>query len=131
MALCRIGCPRPAASRVLAFEGSFHGRTLLALHATHSPSKRAPFELDGYQCKFAPFPVWNAPDPDEEPLAPSGFYAAAATGDIAELTERFGDPEDDALLAAEVASLAAVHEALATGEYFCTMIEPMQSEGGD
>ncbi|HEY5933357.1 MAG TPA: aldehyde dehydrogenase family protein, partial [Kofleriaceae bacterium] len=131
MALCRINCERPAATRVLAFEGSFHGRTLLALHATHSPSKRAPFELDGYQCKFAPFPVWNTPDPDEEPLAPSGFYAAAATGDIAELKERFGDPDDDALLAAEVASLAAVHEALATGEYFCTMIEPMQSEGGD
>ena len=131
MVLCRINCARTTASKVLAFEGSFHGRTLLSLHATHSPSKRAPFELDGYQCKFAPFPVWHTPDPDDEPLAPSGFYAAAATADIAELTERFGDPDDDALLAAEVASLAVVHEALASGEYFCTIVEPMQSEGGD
>jgi RHH-type transcriptional regulator, proline utilization regulon repressor / proline dehydrogenase / delta 1-pyrroline-5-carboxylate dehydrogenase len=129
MALCRINCPRKDATRVLAFEGSFHGRTLLALHATHSPSKRAPFELDGYQARFAPFPVWSTPG--EEPAAPSGFYAACATGDIAELRERFGDAKDDPLLAAEVASLAAVHEALATGAYFCTIVEPMQSEGGD
>ena len=131
MALCRINCARPAATKVLAFEGSFHGRTLLALHATHSPSKRAPFELAGYECTFAPFPLWATPSADAEPKAPSGFYAAAATGAIAELVERFGDAGDDPLLAAEVASLAAVHGALATGAYFCTIIEPMQSEGGD
>ena len=129
MALCRIHCPRKAATKVLAFEGSFHGRTLLALHATHSPTKRAQFEIAGYECRFAPFPVWS--DPGDEPAAPSGFYAAAATGDIAELRERFGDAKDDALLAAEVASLVAVHEALATGEYTCAIVEPMQSEGGD
>ncbi|HWU91271.1 MAG TPA: aldehyde dehydrogenase family protein, partial [Kofleriaceae bacterium] len=129
MALCRINCPRKDATRVLAFEGSFHGRTLLALHATHSPSKRAPFELPGYQVRFAPYPLW--PEPGEEPAAPSGFYAACATGALDELRERFGDAKDDALLAAEVASLAAVHEALSSGEYFCTIIEPMQSEGGD
>ncbi|MGE0870644.1 MAG: aldehyde dehydrogenase family protein [Kofleriaceae bacterium] len=129
IALCRINCPRKDATKVLAFEGSFHGRTLLALHATHSPSKRAPFELPGYQCQFAPFPVWNTPG--DEPGAPSGFYAAAATGGIDELKERFGDAEEDPLLAAEVASLAAVHEALATGAYACVIVEPMQSEGGD
>jgi len=129
MALCRINCPRKAASKVLAFDGSFHGRTLLALHATHSPSKRAPFELAGYQCAFAPFPLWNTPG--DEPAAPSGFYAAAATGDVGELRSRFGDAADDPLLAAEVAALAHVSEALATGDYFCVMIEPMQSEGGD
>jgi RHH-type transcriptional regulator, proline utilization regulon repressor / proline dehydrogenase / delta 1-pyrroline-5-carboxylate dehydrogenase len=130
MVLCRINSPRPTARRVLAFEGSFHGRTLLALHATHSPSKRAPFELAGYECSFAPFPVWTSPG-EAEPLAPSGFYAAAASGATDELAERFGDAQEDPLLAAEVASLAAVHAALATGEYFCTIVEPMQSEGGD
>src|SRR6185295_17724301 len=127
MALCRINCARKDATKVLAFDGSFHGRLLLALHATHSPSKRAPFELAGYQCLFAPFPVWDTPNDDDEPPAPSGFYAAAATGDIADLKERFGSAKDDALLAAEVASLVAVHGALATGEYFCVMAEPMQS----
>ena len=129
LALCRINCERRDATKILAFEGSFHGRTLLAVHATHSPSKRAPFELAGYQVTFAPFPVWDTPNTDE-PAAPSGYYAAAATGDLADLRERF-DAADDPLLAAEVAALAAVHAALATGDYFCTIVEPMQSEGGD
>jgi acyl-CoA reductase-like NAD-dependent aldehyde dehydrogenase/4-aminobutyrate aminotransferase-like enzyme len=131
MALCRINCERKDATKVLAFDGSFHGRTLLSLHATHSPSKRAPFELPGYQATFAPFPVWATPNSDAEPAAPSGYYAAAASGDIKELEERFGNSKDDALLAAEVQSLAAVDAALRTGEYFCTIVEPMQSEGGD
>jgi 4-aminobutyrate aminotransferase-like enzyme/GNAT superfamily N-acetyltransferase len=130
LALCRINCERNTATKVLAFDGSFHGRTLLAVHATHSPSKRAPFELPGYQCVFAPYPIWNTPNGDE-PTAPSGYYAAAATGDIADLEERFGEAKNDPLLAAEVASLAAVDAALRTGEYFATIIEPMQSEGGD
>jgi acyl-CoA reductase-like NAD-dependent aldehyde dehydrogenase/4-aminobutyrate aminotransferase-like enzyme len=129
MALCRINCARKDATKVLAFEGSFHGRTLLSLHATHSPSKRAPFEIKGYETQFCPFPVWTTPG--EEPAAPSGFYAAAATGGIEELQERFGDAKDDALLAAEVASLAAVHAQLSTGQYTCVIVEPMQSEGGD
>ncbi len=129
MALCRINSQRPQATKVLAFDGSFHGRTWLALHATHSPSKRAPFELPGYECTFAPFPVWASPG--DEPQAPSGFYAACANADLADLRERFGDAKDDPLLAAEVGSLAAVHEAIKGGEYACVMIEPMQSEGGD
>ncbi|MCA9674511.1 MAG: aldehyde dehydrogenase family protein, partial [Myxococcales bacterium] len=129
MALARQHCPRPGATRVLAFEGSFHGRTLLSLHATHSPSKRTPFELPGHEATFVPFPVWN--EPGDEPAAPSGFYAAAAAADLAELVTRFGDAAEDPLLAAEVRALEAVHRALATGEYFCTIVEPMQSEGGD
>jgi acyl-CoA reductase-like NAD-dependent aldehyde dehydrogenase/4-aminobutyrate aminotransferase-like enzyme len=129
MALCRINAARPNATKVLAFEGSFHGRTWLALHATHSPSKRKPFELDGYQCTFAPFPVWE--QPGDEPTAPGGYYAAAATGELDELKERFGDAKDDPLLAAEVASLGAVHDAIKGGDYACVIIEPMQSEGGD
>jgi len=130
IALCRINS-KPSATKVLAFEGSFHGRTWLALHATHSPTKRAQFELAGYECKFAPFPVWNTPNADDEPTAPSGFYAACANGDLRDLVERFGDAKDDPLLAAEVASLAAVHEAIKGGEYACVIVEPMQSEGGD
>jgi RHH-type transcriptional regulator, proline utilization regulon repressor / proline dehydrogenase / delta 1-pyrroline-5-carboxylate dehydrogenase len=129
IALCRINAARPNATMVLAFEGSFHGRTWLALHATHSPSKRKPFELDGYQCTFAPFPVWE--QPGDEPTAPSGFYAACANGELDDLVERFGDAKDDALLAAEVAALAAVHAAIKGGDYACVIVEPMQSEGGD
>jgi acyl-CoA reductase-like NAD-dependent aldehyde dehydrogenase/4-aminobutyrate aminotransferase-like enzyme/GNAT superfamily N-acetyltransferase len=129
MALARLHAPRPTATKVLAFEGSFHGRTLLSIHATHSPSKRAPFELAGHEATFAPFPVWDTPG--EEPEAPSGYYAAAAAGDIGELVTRFGDADEDALLAAEVRSLERVHHALSTGTYFAVIVEPMQSEGGD
>lgn len=130
MALCRMNCDRGHATKVLAFEGSFHGRTWLSLHATHSPSKRAPFELPGYESTFAPFPLWHAPNVPQ-PSAPNGFYAAVSRGDIAKLTARFGNAKNDALLAAEVASLTAVHHALATGNYFCCIVEPMQCEGGD
>ena len=59
------------------------------------------------------------------------FYAACASGQIDELRGRFGDAKENALLAAEVASLAFVHEQLQTGAYACVIIEPMQSEGGD
>ena len=84
----------------------------------------------GYQCTFAPFPVWDARRATSRPRrAASTPRRRAATSPSS--SERFGDAKDDALLAAEVASLAAVHEALATGEYFCAIIEPMQSEGGD
>ncbi|HUH05050.1 MAG TPA: aldehyde dehydrogenase family protein, partial [Kofleriaceae bacterium] len=129
LALCKQAA-RPGASRVLAFEGSFHGRTLWALHHTYNPSKREPFQIAGHETTFAPFPVWSTPNA-EEPSAPSGFYAQAGLGEIAELVARFGATSEDPLLAAEVASLAAVHHALASGDYFVCVIEPMQSEGGD
>ena len=130
LALCRLHAKNRGANKVLAFEGGFHGRTLLALHATHSPKKRVPFEVDGYQAGFAPFPVWTTPS-DDEPNAPSGFYAAAGLGEVADLHTKYGDASEDPLLAAEVASLVAAHNALATGEYFACIVEPMQSEGGD
>lgn len=129
LALCRLNAAKKDATRILAFEGSFHGRLLLALHATHSPSKRAPYELPGYEATFAPFPTWNTPG--DEPAAPGGFYAACAAGDMDDLVERFGDAKDDPLLAAEVASLRRVHDELTSGQYMCVIVEPMQSEGGD
>ncbi len=132
LALARINCARPQATKVLAFDGSFHGRAYLTLHATHSPSKRAPFELAGYEATFAPFPVWTPALGGEEPQAPSGFYAAVRRRRrSADLIERFSDAKRDPLLAAEVKALVAVHEALASGQYFACIVEPMQSEGGD
>lgn len=130
LALCRQNAQRPGADKVLAFEGSFHGRTLWALHATFNPGKRTPYEIAGHQTTFVPFPVWHDPSRGE-PAAPSGFYAHAGLGEIDELSRRFGDASEDALLASEVASLAAVDRALASGDYFACIIEPMQSEGGD
>jgi acyl-CoA reductase-like NAD-dependent aldehyde dehydrogenase/4-aminobutyrate aminotransferase-like enzyme/GNAT superfamily N-acetyltransferase len=130
LALARLHAPGPAARRVLAFEGSFHGRTVWALHATHSPAKRVPFELSGHEVNFVPFPVWDRPGRDE-PAAPAGFFAAVAAGDVDALLARHGDPGDDPLVAAETQALVAVSRALASGEYFALIVEPMQSEGGD
>ncbi|HET6612919.1 MAG TPA: aldehyde dehydrogenase family protein [Kofleriaceae bacterium] len=127
-ALCRHHAGREK-SRVLAFEGSFHGRTLFALHTTFSPKKRTPFEIGDF-VTFAPYPVWVTPRAGEPP-APAGFYAACAAADGEALLERFGDPDDDALLSAEVAALLCCHRAWASGDFYACIIEPMQSEGGD
>ena len=40
--------------RVLAFEGSFHGRTFVTLGATSNPLKRKGVDLDGYEALFCP-----------------------------------------------------------------------------
>lgn len=128
IALAHANCKHKQARKILAFDGSFHGRTLTAIHATHSPSKRTPFELPGYEATFAPYPVWNTPG--EEPAAPSGYFAACAAGSFHDLLEKFAHSHD-ALLVSEIRALLAVHEALATKEYVCVIIEPMQCEGGD
>lgn len=132
LALCLLAAQRRGsqARKVLAFEGGFHGRTLLALHATYNPAKRGPFEIAGYEASFAPFPVWRTPHQDQ-PAAPSGFYAAAAAGDADALESQLRQDERDPLLAEEVRALVAVHAALASGEYFACIVEPMQCEGGD
>ena len=122
-ALCRL--QHPSRSRVFAFEGSFHGRTLLSLHASFNPKKRAPYELPGYEVTFAPFPKWSTPAAGE-PGAPDGWLASVAIGKLDAL-----DAGDDALLAAELETLRAVQASLSEDVYFAVAIEPMQSEGGD
>lgn len=51
--LCRVN--GPGGTRIIAFEGSFHGRSMMSLHATYNPEKRAGFELRGYEATFLPF----------------------------------------------------------------------------
>ncbi len=126
-ALCRLQAKSKKQKRVLCFEGSFHGRTLLSLHASYNPLKRGPFEMKGYEVSFAPFPVWWEPE-KAEPEAPDGFLKAAASDPD---SLRDFQSEFDCLLNEEISSLLAVHEHLASGEYFVTAVEPMQSEGGD
>ena len=127
IALCRLEAPE-GAHRLLAFEGSFHGRSLLALHLTWNKSKRAPFEIEGYEALFAPFPTWSRPS-QKEPLEPMGFRELMARGQVEQLLAAC--QADDWLLRSELESLAFVHNALAKGDVFACIIEPMQSEGGD
>ncbi|MBX7190594.1 MAG: aldehyde dehydrogenase family protein [Sandaracinaceae bacterium] len=139
-ALCRL--QKPEATKLLAFDGSFHGRTLLSLYASHSPSKRVPFEIAGYEVTFAPYPTWTSPDPIG-PSDPEGWRELLGAGDVEGFRAKFAE-HDDALIRAEAKSLLFVADALlgtprggaqGAGDrataYFAVVIEPMQSEGGD
>ena len=118
--LCRLH--GPGGRRLIAFEGSFHGRTIASLHATFNPEKRTPFEFKGYEAAFVPFPRWS--DPREEPTVDDAWIAAWSTG---------GTPDDDgdALKRSEIDSLLAVREQIKLGDVCCLIVEPMQGEGGD
>lgn len=127
-ALCRANGPKQG-KHLLAFDGSFHGRTLLSLYASHSPAKRVPFEIAGYEVTFAPFPKWTSPDA-KGPREEAAFRALASEGD-AQAILALAAASGDALLLAEAQSLVFVEQKIRTGEYFAVVIEPMQSEGGD
>lgn len=127
LALCRAAAPA-GATKVLAFEGGFHGVTLLALAASHEPAHRRPYDASGEHTVFSPWPTWAEPGPSD-PLEPPALRVACTTGeaDVVAKVPDGGDP----LLAAELASLAHVCRTLATGEIYAVVTEPMQSAGGD
>ncbi|MEM9189304.1 MAG: aminotransferase class III-fold pyridoxal phosphate-dependent enzyme [Myxococcota bacterium] len=125
LALCHAAAP--TRRKVLAFEGSFHGRTLLALHASYNPAKRGPFEFAGYEVRFSRFPVWWQPNQPEPDVA-EGFLDRVQERAFDKARELVGD---DPLAREELDVLARVDEELASGAYFAVMLEPMQSEGGD
>lgn len=52
--LARLHGPDPQRKRVLAFEGSFHGRTFLTLGATSNAAKRKGVDLPGFEAVFCP-----------------------------------------------------------------------------
>ncbi|WP_181234041.1 aminotransferase class III-fold pyridoxal phosphate-dependent enzyme [Enhygromyxa salina] len=52
--LARLHGPDPARRRVLAFDGSFHGRTLVTLGATSNPAKRKGVDMPGFEAVFCP-----------------------------------------------------------------------------
>jgi RHH-type proline utilization regulon transcriptional repressor/proline dehydrogenase/delta 1-pyrroline-5-carboxylate dehydrogenase len=128
-ALCLKNRRSDKQRKLLAFDGSFHGRTLLSLQASHSPAKRAPFEIKGYEVEYAPYAAWWAPH-DAEPEVPEWFAQAMADGRVEDALAH-GAKSHDRLLKEEVNSLAEVHRQLSSGEFFAVVIEPMQSEGGD
>ncbi|MCB9595718.1 MAG: aldehyde dehydrogenase family protein [Sandaracinaceae bacterium] len=127
-ALC-LANAKPGAKKLLAFEGAFHGRTLLALYASHTPSKRVPFQIAGYEVEFVPAPT-RAVFADGEPIEPADWTSVWGAGDVDTAKARWGSSEDPALRA-EVESLAIVAAQLDAGGYFAVAVEPMQSEGGD
>lgn len=123
---------RPGRRAVVAFEGAFHGRTMLALHTTWNPAKRQRFELAGHEARWVTLPLQSAPHlPAPEP---EGWLDAwrDRLGDARPIVAAPRDDGDqDPLLAAEIAALANVERALADDKVVCVIAEPMQSEGGE
>lgn len=112
--------------RVIAFEGSFHGRTWLSLHATHSPSKRLPFQTFEDAIEFMPFP--ENLDSNNEPGDPDGWLQAwQGNWDLA---KRFLE-SNDALLKSETETLLKIRTSALSDLPLAVLIEPMQCEGGD
>ncbi len=124
--------PNPAARQVLAFEGAFHGRMMVALASTWNPSKREPFAWPGKGSVFAPYPEMDHDDV-HQPHAPEGWcelWSQTSDEEFAGLLDKVpvaGDP----LLQEEVKSLQVVRQQLRSGNIFVILIEAMQCEGGD
>jgi 4-aminobutyrate aminotransferase-like enzyme len=123
----------PGRRRLIAFEGSFHGRSVLALHTTHSPSKRTPFEIHPSPelVDFVPFPEQK--DILQDALEPTDWISAwSKPKDAAfdkHLSTWLGSP--DPLLQSEAKSLARVREICLKERPLAILLEPMQCEGGD
>ena len=114
----------PGGRRVIAFEGSFHGRTMLSIFATWSPAKRAAYEIAGFEATFVPFPAQTG-DPYADPPEPACWrreWSSPAGG------RSF---EGDAQLATEVDALNRVEAEITAGDVLAVIIEPYQCEGGD
>jgi acetylornithine/succinyldiaminopimelate/putrescine aminotransferase/GNAT superfamily N-acetyltransferase len=116
------------ANKVLAFEGSFHGRMMITLAATWNKSKREPFEWKNYLAEYVKYPELN--DGNINVSFPNNWRE---TWNEASLKD-FKLPESwttDPMIKKEVESLLSVRAQLLTKKIFSILIEPMQCEGGD
>lgn len=116
------------ANKVLAFEGSFHGRMIVALNSTWNKAKREPFEFPGINTTFAPYPQLED-DNINQPI-PQGWRELWDQAP----KKKFDIPDawnNDPVLKREVDCLLKIRKYLLTGEYFAILLEPMQCEGGD
>lgn len=113
----------PGGRRILAFEGAFHGRTLLSLYSTWNPVKRAPYQLPGFETDFLPFPLPE--DATADPPIPDGWRLAWST------PKGRRTWEGDALLELEAHVLREAEKQIRAGDVMALTIEPYQCEGGD
>lgn len=114
------------ANKVLAFEGSFHGRMFVSLFSTWNPSKREPFEYDGFQTTFTPFPEIKTAEINVE--FPENWIETWANSTV----NNFKKPTSkDSAVSLEIDCLMQARKLLMGGEIFSIIVEPMQCEGGD
>jgi len=107
------------AKKVLAFEGGFHGRMMVALASTWNVTKREPFRWEGFETSFAPYPEMES-DEVTVPETPAGWQACWTQ--VAQLDPQRARHEiaahfhtDDDLLNQEIESLLTVHDLLSRG----------------
>lgn len=116
------------ANKVLAFEGSFHGRMMITLAATWNKSKREPFEWKNYLAEYVKYPELQ--DSNINVPIPKGWREAWNESSLKQFTipnEWLNDP----MIKKEVESLLSIRAQLITKKIFAILIEPMQCEGGD
>ncbi len=131
----------PGGKRILAFESSFHGRTLLSLFCTYNPIKREPYQIKGHEAVFLERPIPKSPyaDPDITAEWIKGWSEPHADRDalrrilIDQHSEKLGVHEEDGipLLEAEINALCALETEILAGDVLTCIIEPYQCEGGD
>lgn len=121
------------ANKIMAFEGSFHGRMLLSLYSTWNPVKREPFQWQGHETTFVKYPEIN--DDQIRREFPDHWLSYWESGDFLEPSAKpqqsWLDNSLDRELKEEVKSLWAIRDEFLKGEIFTLLIEPMQCEGGD
>ena len=120
------------ARKVLAFEGSFHGRMQISLSSTWNKAKREPFEWDDFLTEFAPFPNTKKAEQNREIQNSwiKNWESAPLSSFNPEIPPHSGN-YSQVEWEMEKTSLLKVKAKLEKGEIFAIIIEPMQCEGGD
>jgi 4-aminobutyrate aminotransferase-like enzyme len=116
------------ANKVLAFEGSFHGRMMVTLAATWNKSKREPFEWKNYLAEYVKYPEID--DSKVNVRIPELWRETWNESAL----KNFMIPSiwnSDPYVKKEIEVLLKVREQLLTKKIFAIMVEPMQCEGGD
>jgi len=116
------------AKKVLAFEGSFHGRMLVSLFSTWNKSKREPFQWPGFETTFVPYPELE--DATIHQQYPENWREFWDNSGAKEVKAPSNWPKDETIKT-EIDCLLKVREELMSGSIFSIIIEPMQCEGGD
>lgn len=122
---------RKSANRVLAFEGSFHGRMMITLSSTWNKSKREPFEWPGFETIYSPFA--DDPKGDIFSSAPNDWKQVwAGALKVADYKTHWkAEIAKNPLIEREIDVLLNVKKLLGQGDIFALIAEPMQCEGGD
>jgi acetylornithine/succinyldiaminopimelate/putrescine aminotransferase len=120
------------ANKVLAFEGSFHGRMLITLAATWNKSKREPFEWQNYLAEYVPYPEqMDGKIFQKMPANWREIWNEASLKSFKIPSEWTQLADSDIHLKKEIEVLLQVREKLNSKKIFSIIVELMQCEGGD